>query len=105
VDKLEQILEWAVKASQALNIIAPGVGSIGDVGIGLVKFIVGKWNEMHDDTIELPDDPALIQRLRETSTRVVDDSERFVHEGGGTDPAGPVNPSSATRKGSSARDK
>lgn len=77
---LDKIIEIATKASQALNIIAPGTGSLAGVGLEIVKYIAGLFNrENPENQVELPPDEELIDRLRQTSTRVVNDSEAFLH--------------------------
>ena len=81
MDTLDKIIEIATKVAAALNVIAPGTGSIADAGLNIAKYLIGLFNNSNpDNPIALPPDDELINRLEETSTRVVDDSERYLHE-------------------------
>ena len=76
---LDKIIEVAGKIQQVTNIVAPGAGSAAGLGVTLVKFFLGQWNQAHAEAqIPLPSDAELIRRLAETSTRVVATGTAFL---------------------------
>jgi len=78
---LDKIIEIAAKSSQAFGIIAGG--PIAQVGISLVKFLVGQYNANRTagNPIELPGDDVLIEQFRQTSQRVADRGQSWLGEG------------------------
>lgn len=82
---LDQIIEIATKANQAINIISPGAGTIGSLGVELVKFITDRVNEARaqagSDPIVLPPVPELIDRMEATANRIVEKGQTWLDEG------------------------
>jgi hypothetical protein len=81
---LDKIIEIAGKVQQFTDIFVPGYGGPVGLGVHLVKFWAGKWNDAHpnqEEQIALPEDSELIDRLAATSTRVVDTGTSFLDEG------------------------
>lgn len=79
---LDKIIEVAGKVQQVANILAPGVGGAAGVGVYLAKALRDQWNAAHpEQLVELPGDAELIQRLADTSTRVVTTGVAFLEAG------------------------
>ena len=81
MNTLDKIIEVATKANAAINIIAPGAGTIGTLGLALTKFIVQTVNDAraaNSPALVLPADDVLIARLEATATRIVDTGEAFL---------------------------
>lgn len=79
VSVLDKIIEDAGKVQQIAGIVVPGLGSVASLGVYVAKAIRDQWNAAHaDQPVDLPDDAVLIQRLQDTSTRVVKAGEAFL---------------------------
>lgn len=86
-DRLDRILEWAVKSQQAAAIINPVLGGYVQLGIGLVKIGVGFYQAIKgpgEPDIPMPSDEELINKLEATSQRIVDKGTSFLNEGKGS---------------------
>ncbi len=81
MNTLDKIIEVATKATAALNIIAPGSGTLATVGVGLVQFLVKTVNDARapsDPALTLPSNDVLIAQLEATATRIVNTGEAFL---------------------------
>jgi glucose-6-phosphate isomerase len=80
---LDKIIEIAGKVQQVTDIVAPGLGGSVGVGVFVAKALRDQWNAAHPaEPVTLPADDVLIQRLADTSTRVVTTGVAFLESGG-----------------------
>jgi hypothetical protein len=82
---LDRIIDLATKANLALNVIAPGAGSVGTAGLGLIKFVAERVNESRaaagEPPIVLPPTAELINRMEATAKRIQDRGEAWLLAG------------------------